>query len=421
MAALMGANLRRNFALLIGDYGMFGVGMAIASTSTVVPAFAEHLGASNLLIGAIPSITILGYTLPPLFYANYTERQPHKLRFILRYTIWERLPHLFMAAAALFLAERWPGFALLIVLLGLATMSGVGGALMPAWMDLIAKVIPANYRGRLFAYSSTVGAGLGLGGAALTGYYLQAYAYPLNYALIFATAFVFLMLSLLALALVVEPELASNKPHVSTVAYLRCLPEILVRDRNFSWYLVSRAVGSFASMANGFYTVFALRVLQAPEWQVSRFTLVLLAGQTLASLVFGYISDRIGHKPVLVAGTTAVIVGNLAALVSTHTGHIYLAFVFMAVATAAGTISSLNLVMEFAPEADRPTYIGLATTLTAPVGFLASLVGGLLADSVGYRAVFAVAGTAAAASVLVLATKVRDARAIGSRDGGLEA
>jgi MFS family permease len=386
----------------------------------VLPAFAEHLGASNLLIGAIPAITILGYTLPPLFYANYTERQPHQLRFILRYTIWERLPHLAMAGAAFFLAERWPGLVLLILLLGLATMSGVGGALMPAWMDLIAKVIPANYRGRLFAYSSTVGAGLGLGGAALTGYYLKAHAYPLNYTLIFATTFVFLMLSLLSLALVAEPELASSKPHLSTGAYLRRLPEILARDRSFTWYLVSRAVGSFAAMANGFYTVFALRTLHAPEWQVSRFTLVLLAGQTVASLVFGSISDRIGHKPVLVVGTASVLVGNIVALASTRTEHVYLVFLCMAIASAAGMISSLNLAMEFAPEADRPTYIGLATTLIAPVGFLSSLVGGLLADDVGYRAVFAVAGTAAAVSALVLVTRVRDARGIRSRDGALE-
>jgi hypothetical protein len=34
----------------------FLVGLSFASQSTILPAFAAHLGASNLVIGAIPAL-----------------------------------------------------------------------------------------------------------------------------------------------------------------------------------------------------------------------------------------------------------------------------------------------------------------------------------------------------------------------------
>jgi MFS family permease len=46
----------------------------------------------------------------------------------------------------------------------------------------------------------------------------------------------------------------------------------------------------------------------------------------------------------------------------------------------------------------------------APVAFAAPLVGGLLADAAGFRAMFAVALVFAAVGLVVLATLVRDPR-----------
>ena len=410
LTTFVAASLRRNFAALASDYGLFNLGMTFASVSTILPAFAEHLGAGNLVIGAIPSIVAVGYAFPPLFSANHTERLSRKLRFILAYTVWERVPLLMLAGAAYFLAESSPGLVLVAQLGLLALMSSVGGALMPAWMDLIGKVIPTNLRGRLFATANTLGAGLGLGGAALAGYYLEAYPFPLDYTLCFATGFGALALSFVFLSLTVEPELASGKPHVGLGTYLRRLPGVLARDRDFTWYLVSRAVGAFGGMASGFYTVFALRTLGAPEWEVARFTFVLLAGQAAANLLFGYVADHVGHKPVLVAGALAAVAGNAVALASGRVEQVYVVFLGLAVSLAAGAVSALNLSMEFAPPADRPTYVGLASTLVAPAAFVAPLVGGLLADYAGYRAVFALAGLVSLLSAAVLVVRVRDPR-----------
>ncbi|MHB0876408.1 MAG: MFS transporter [Anaerolineae bacterium] len=408
--AIASAHARRNFAMLATDYGAFALGWTFASTSTILPAFAERLGATNLMIGAIPAALTLGYTLPPLFAANYTERLSRKLPTILFWTTFERIPLLLLAIVAYLFAERSPAVALAAVLISLLSMSGAGGALMPAWMDLIGKVIPSDRRGRMFATGSVLGSGLGLVGTALSGYYLRAFPFPDSYALCFVTGFLCLLASWVCLALVVEPPVHSRKPHVGMLVYMRRLPDVLRRDHSFAWYLVYRCVAQLGGMAGAFYAVYALRTLGAPMGIVAQYTTVLLAGQAVANLGLGWLADRIGHRPILVLGTALAVLGNAIAFLAHDPGMLFAVFACVGASTAAGNVSILNISIEFAPDEDRPTYVGLASTVTAPLAVAASLIGGALADASGYPAVFAAAAVISLLAGTVLLLRVRDPR-----------
>jgi len=67
-----------------GDLALFLIGLSFASQATILPAFAQHLGASHVLIGAIPAVMTLGWFLPALFTAGHTAALPEKLPFVLR-------------------------------------------------------------------------------------------------------------------------------------------------------------------------------------------------------------------------------------------------------------------------------------------------------------------------------------------------
>ena len=127
-------HVRHNVMALGADYALFFMGMSFASQFTILPAFAEHLGAPNVVIGAIPAFMSTGWLLPSLFAAGHTETLRRKLPFVLRYTIWERLPFLGLAGAAFFLAVPAPALTLAVLLLMLVVITAAGGALMPAWM-----------------------------------------------------------------------------------------------------------------------------------------------------------------------------------------------------------------------------------------------------------------------------------------------
>lgn len=412
-AGFVRANLRWNFTVLSLDFGLFGLGLTLASTATVLSAFAERLGASNLIIGALPALQTVGWALPAALAANYIERQPRKLPMVLWVTVWERIPYLLMGLVALTLALSNPSLALGLTLLLVAIMSFSGGSIMPAWMEIIAKVIPTGVRGRFFAAGNIVSGITGVGGAALVGYFLGTFPFPVGYAYCFFAAFVAMAASFVFLARTREQATPPTKPRIRFSEYLRRLPGVLRRDRNFATYLGARSFGIVSNMGHAFFTVYALGRLGASDIHVGAFTLSILLAQTVSTAAWGWLADRYGHKLVLVLALVCTMVGNGTALLATQPEHLYLAFAMMGSYLSALNVSHLTIVLEFARPEDRPTYIGLGGTLLSPLTFGAPIVGGLLADGIGYGAVFSLAVLTAGISATLLALRVRDPRFAG--------
>ena len=144
----------------------------------------------------------VGWLLPSLFAAGHTVTLSRKLPFVLRYTIWERAPFLVLALAAFFLANPAPALTLAIVLIMLLVITGAGGVLMPAWMDIVGRAIPTHLRGRFFAMASLTGNTGGFLGSFATAYILGVLEAPVSYGVCFvicgfgcrglATSFLFL-------------------------------------------------------------------------------------------------------------------------------------------------------------------------------------------------------------------------------------
>jgi MFS family permease len=404
-------HLRHNLLALGADLAFFFVGLSFASQATVLPAFAQYLGAPNVLIGAIPAVLTVGWFLPSLFTAGHTEGLPRKLPFVLRYTVWERLPLLLLALVAFFLAETAPGLTLALLLVLLLVMSSMGGILMPAWMDIVGRAIPTTLRGRFFAMSNVVGTSLGLLGGLATAWILGAIAAPASYAICFLAGAACFGLSYGGLALTREPPADTPPPAVALGTYLRRIPVLLRRDPNFAWFLAARALTTGGTMAAGFYTVYALRRFGAPTWHVGVFTTVLRSGEIAGSLALGWLADRAGHRLVIVTGVAATIAANLVAVAAPSVELFAAVFALAGVQLAAVTISGLNAPLEFAPTVgERPTYLGLGNTSFAPAAFAAPLVAGLLADTLGFRAVFTVATLFGVSSLVVLLLRVREPR-----------
>ncbi len=404
-------HVRHNVVALGVDFGLFLIGLSFASQTTILPAFAAHLGASNVIIGAIPALMTLGWNLPSLFAAGYTESLPHKLPFVLRYTIWERLPFLVLAAVAFYMARPAPGLALALMLAMLLLITSAGGTLMPAWMDIVGRTVPVGLRGRFFAVSSLLGGAGGLLGSVLTAWVLARAPAPDGYGVCFLLAALFMGLSYAALMRVREPRAAVLEKAPPLGAYLRRVGRLLREDRNLAWFLLSRALAFIGTMAAGFYTVHALRLYAAPDWTVGLFTTALLAGQMTANVVLGALADRAGHLLPLSIGLGALLLANLVALVAPSLEVFTLVFVLQGVQLAAVNVSGLNVLLEFAPDpAARPTYVGLGTTLLTPVAFGSPLIAGMMADAFGFAAVFVTAALGALGALGLLLGRVHEPR-----------
>jgi hypothetical protein len=391
---------RRNVLALGLDFGLFMVGLAVRSPHTVLPAFAAHLGAPSILIGAIPAVMTAGFYLPSLLAAGHTETLQRKLPFVLRYTLLERLPALGLAAVAFGLAGPAPGFALACSLALVLVMAGIGGI-----------AVPVGARGRFFAGGHLLGAGGGLLAGLLTTRLLATQPPPASYGLCFLAGAACFGLSYLALARVDEPVAAVTAAPVPVGVYLGRVVGVLRRNRGFARFLVARALGTLGAMATSFYTVFALRVHGVADWQVGLFTTTHLVGQLLGTAVLGWVADRFGHRLTLMASMTAAVSANLVGVAAGSADELYWAFGLIGVYFAGVQVSAHAMLLEFAPVVgDQPTYVGLGQTALGPVMFGAPLLAGLLADTLGFAVAFAAAAGFGLLALTVLLAWVRDPR-----------
>jgi MFS family permease len=406
------ANLRHNVVALGADYGLFLVALSFASPSTILPAFAASLGASNVVIGAIPAMMTLGWFLPPLFAAAHTETLARKLPFVLRYTIWERVPFAVLAAAALWLAPAWPALTLALLLAMLVIITGIGGMLTPAWMDIVGRSVPVAIRGRFFALTAVAAAAAGLAGSALTTEIFARVPAPASYALCFVCATVCMVGSFVALALVREPATGvAPTAHPGLGVYLRRVPRLLRSDANLRWFLVVRWFSIVGSMASAFYAVYALRAWQAPAETLGIFTALLLTGSMAGLLALGWVADRAGYRVVIMTGIAAILAANLVALTAPSLVAFGAAFLLAGLQEAAFRISYPTVLLEFAPSPEtQPMYIGVGNTSITPIAFAAPLAAGVLADRAGFGAVFATSTVAGVLALITLALRVREPR-----------
>jgi MFS family permease len=130
----------------------------------------------------------------------------------------------------------------------------------------------------------------------------------------------------------------------------------------------------------------------------------------VSNLVFGALADRRGHKRVLELCTLIGGLGVGLAVVAPHPNWFYLVFALIGAQTAGVLLSGLMIALEFTTEAIRPTYIGLNNTVRGIGSGLAPLVGGLVADRVGYGALFVTAFVVSLIGVALLRWWVSDPR-----------
>lgn len=375
-----------------------------------MPAYLRHLTDSNLIIGLLSAIVTAGYSLPNLFFSNFTERFPRKKPLILAVTPGERLPYLVLAAVAAWLAIPHPGVALAITLATVLIFSCTGGALTPAWLDLIARAIPARRRGAFFGRSNALAGLLGVGGAVLSQQLLATQPYPNAYVELFLLAFVLVLVSYGFFAANREQGPYTPSSRRPFWRWLRSLPALVRQDRNFSWYLLAVLASSLANAAAAFFAVVAIARLGASDRDIAWFNAVFLAAQTVLNLLGGWLADRYGHKLVLMAGMAAMVLAIPAALLVPNVGVFAVVFVLLGAANTANSLSRFSIMLEFAPADQRPTYVGLASVAGAPLALLGPLLGGAVADRAGYAPAFAIFFVAGLIALWLLSFRVREPR-----------
>jgi MFS family permease len=406
-------HLRHNVTVNLMDGGFFGLAIGFASFGTILPLFVASMTDSATLIGLVPAIHSAGWLLPQLFTASYTARLRRYKRTVLLMTIHERLPFLGFALVA-FLLPKIGIQAGLILMFLLLTWQGLGGGFTAnPWTSMISKIIPSDSRGTFFGTQAAV-ANLFISGAAVgAGYLLDWFDSPIDFMYCFLIASLFFTISWFALAWTREPADHEKVVDENPAPFWHGSLQILKRDKNFNWFLVARILSQFATMGFAFYIVYALRRFQMDAVTAGYLTATLTISQTVANAGMGWLGDRVGHRLMLIVGAASATFSSLLAWLAPSLAWFFPIFVLTGFANVSIWTNGMTMTVDFSDEKERPFYIGLAQTLTAPATIIAPLIGGWIADTQGFVITFGLSTVLAIVMMSILIFLVKEPRKTG--------
>jgi len=404
---LLQKSLRFNTIVNLIDGGFFGFALGLASFSTVIPLFIANFTDSAAWIGLVPAIHAVGWQFPQLLTARWVSRMKRFKPFVLFMTVQERLPFLGLALLAWWSPEIDNRLTLTIAF-SLLIWQGVGGGLTAnAWQNFIGKIIPYNLRATFFGAQSAAANLLGGIGAILAGFLLERLDFPTNFMVCFLLASGMMVVSWVFLSLSREPDHPIDSQPDNQKVFWQKVLVIIRKDRPFRWFIISRILFQFATMAAAFYTVYAVKVLGMGEVAAGVMTSILFIVQVVSNMAFGWLADRKGRLPVLMIGALCSVIAAGAAWLAPDYNWFYAIMIFAGMASSVFWTIGIAVSLEFGTEQERPTYVGLANTLIAPSAILAPLLGGWLADWVSYRLTFLVSALFGLLTWLILFLFVR--------------
>ena len=404
------ANFKHNVFANTFDQMFFSFSDSIWSINTIMPVFAATLTDSPFLIGLIPAVVNAGWFLPQLFMSGRISKMPKVLPFSLKMGFLERFPYMCLPFLTL-LIGKVDNQTVYWLLLFLMIWRGIGGGMagLP-WQELNARVIPISHRARFIGLSRIFGQLAGVLGSLVSVYLLGKFPYPKNYAIGFVVAAISLWFSYASYSRNREPEpetVSQPKKEDETNAPEQTwslMKQILKSDGNFRRYLGSRSLAFLGNMASAFLAVYAIERFHLGDAHAAIFTALLLISGILGYAVWGSIGDRIGPQKIVILSFTTWGLGLVVAILSQSLWVYYIVFAAFGLYTSGLNLGDTMLVMELGDERLRPTYLGMARTLTGVFLLIAPVLSGWLVQSFNYNVMFAVSFGFVLLSTILMST-----------------
>ncbi len=377
-----------NFWVNIGDLSFVNLAGSFVFISTILPLYVSYLTESRVLIGLIPAVYIVASHVPQILMAARAESLERKKPWIVKVSVFERVPWLILALGILLwpTAPAWFSYAFLVAMLLFS--QGAVGVASPAWRAMLANIIHPDRKGLMFGLGSAFGGLMGAAGALLARHILDTVAFPVSFGLCFLLAFAGQAISWSFLTLNREPPRRADRPRIRLGAYLRELPAVLRGDPNFARFLVSQLLVIFGTLGVTFYIVYGRETFAVSDAFAASLTMAALISQALGTPLLGWWGDRFGHRSAIEVAALLCAAAGLVMVFAPGAGWMYAAFALLTVSDAGIKVARPALTMDLGAGGRVPTYVALTTTLLAAPALAAPILGGWLIDVADFRPVF---------------------------------
>jgi len=277
---------------------------------------------------------------------------------------------------------------------------------------LMAKVIPLSRRGRLQAWRNATG---GLIAAVLAWaagkYIIQGNMFGNGYSTTFALAAFLTTTGLWALQIMLrEPEPPNLPPRAKVSERLRDFPRLIASDRGYAFFLVVQMLATASRIATPFYIIYVSSTMKLTGATLGALSLAFLGADTLSNLVWGYLGDKTGFRLVLMFSLLFWVAATVLLMGAHFPLAIFASFFGLGAAQSGYMMAAQTMILEFGSREEMPMRIAISSSAEGVMASVGPIVGGFVADKLGYGIVFGASIGFLAAALLVLIALVREPR-----------
>ena len=409
-------HLNRNIAAQL-VHGMFGqTGFRLLQAPTFLPAFLFELSGSDIVVGAARSLQALGTVVSPVIGASLIGHRPRIVSATLVTSGLMRLQVLGLALVGFFLGAGAGVVAFLALLMLLGFFQGMSQV---ATNSLRARVIPVRRRGIVTGARNFLAGLTSAGVSYVAGAWLiEDEVLGNGYAAVFLLAFVLGAVGMAGIAMTKEPASSTLRPRESPLAALRGIAPLLREDPAFGRFFLARALGSSGRMALPFYILFAATRMEITGAVLGLVTTAWMLTASTATLGWGALGDRFGHRVVLIANLGLWTAANACIVFVRSVPELIAFFVLLGMSSGGFNQAAQNMVLEFGRAHDIPLRVAASGTAVNLVAAAGPFAGGLLVALWSYAALFGVTVALQLVALVIVVLWTPEPRRLQGRQGG---
>lgn len=396
---------RRNFIYFLLDNALFNIGYNLAGTTTVIPDFLGHLTKSQVLVGLLSNFFSIGNTLPQLIIARLIVGSPHKKPWFILPNLFVRWVVILFGLFTIMVGKEQPTLILIAFAICYAIASIGDGLVVVPYVEMIGSSLNNRWRARMFGLTTTITSISMLLVAPLVGFILSDYAFPNNYAILFAISGAFYALSILPGIFMTELVGGSETKSIQSLQdFLPHLIHILLVDRSYRAYITARIFTALFMMTAPYYIGFAtVNLGLSSAVAVPTLLAIQTIGGLCGSLVFALLGARSNRRAMILALGCSVL-SPIFALAATNDliYPLYVSFWLAGFSSGSLIYAYINWLVGYTTPEQRPIYTGLSSTLIAITSLVAPLIGGTIVEQRGYPALFILALLTACGALLTI-------------------
>jgi maltose/moltooligosaccharide transporter len=220
----------------------------------------------------------------------------------------------------------------------------------------------------------------------------------------FLTAGLMLVTSLLTVWLIREPKRPPADAH--SPSHGAALKQALSGLRHMHQARLTLAGLFFSGLAVGIIlpslTTVVKTITHCTDHQAELMFLVLMISTAITVLPFGWLTDRLGAKPVLMIGMAFILAAALNGLWVTTLPQIAVVLCLAGIGNAAQTASAYPLLTKVVPQEEIGFYTGLQSTALSIATPFTAVLAGELVNHGGARLIFVICGVGLVVTLLFL-------------------